>query len=107
MRVQTWLSVVRNAGYAVAGLLVASPAWAQTTPALGGWQPGTLLGAVVSTVVFALIGIVMAILGFKLFDLFIPFNLEQEICENQNMAVAILAAAIVFGICLIVAVAVH
>jgi uncharacterized membrane protein YjfL (UPF0719 family) len=49
---------------------------------------------------------VVAIVGFKLFDALIPFNLEQEICEKQNLAVAILCAGMVLGICLIVAAAV-
>lgn len=67
------------------------------------WQPNTFTSAIVSTVVFGLIGIVLAIIGFKLFDAFVSFNLEQEICEKQNFAVAILCGAMVLGICIIIA----
>jgi uncharacterized membrane protein YjfL (UPF0719 family) len=70
------------------------------------WQPDSLLMAIVSTMVFGLIGVVLAIVGFKLFDLVTPFNLEQEMCEKQNVAVGVFCAAIVLGICMIVAAAV-
>ncbi len=70
------------------------------------WRPNTFLMSIVSTMVFGAIGIVMAILGFKVFDLVTPFNLEQEICEKQNLAVSILCAAFIIGVCIIIAVAV-
>jgi putative membrane protein len=70
------------------------------------WEPSTFGYAVLSTVVFGLLGIVMTIIGFKLFDAFVSFNLAQEICEKQNIAVAILCAAMVLGISIIVAVAI-
>ena len=59
--------------------------------------------ALLSTLLFALIGIVLAIVGFKLFDAATPFSLEREICEKQNLAAGILGGAIVIGICLIIA----
>src|SRR5687767_10663176 len=83
-----------------------SAAWAQTGGRPGSWQPDGLLMSILSTLIFGLIGIVVAIVGFKLFDAMTPFNLEQEICEKQNLAVALLCAGMVIGICLIVAAAV-
>jgi hypothetical protein len=70
------------------------------------WPPTSFGGALVATLVFGLIGIGLAILGFKLFDACIRFNLEKEICENKNIAAAILSAAIIVGICIVVAAAV-
>ncbi len=69
----------------------------------GPWHPTTFGEAVLATFVFGLIGIVLAIIGFKLFDLITPFNLEKEMCENKNIAVGILCGGIVLGICWIVA----
>jgi len=69
----------------------------------GPWHPTTFGEAVLATFVFGLIGIVLAIIGFKLFDLITPFNLEKEMCENKNVAVGILCGGIVLGICWIVA----
>jgi len=69
----------------------------------GSWHPASFGQAVLSTFVFGLVGIVLAILGFKLFDFITPFNLEKEMCENKNIAVGILCGGIVLGICWIVA----
>ena len=87
-------------------LLSAGPvAWAQDEAA-SGLDSSLLFGQIISTLVFGIIGILMAILGFKLFDWLIPFDLDEEICEKQNLAVGTLCAAMVLGICIIVAVAV-
>lgn len=88
-----------------AALLVAAAAHAQTNGVAatnGGYQPRTMMESILSTVVFSVIGIVLAIVGFKLFDLVIRFDVEREICEKNNIAAAILAGAVVLGICLIV-----
>ena len=69
------------------------------------YHPRDLSEAVISTLIFGLVGIVLAIVGFKLFDLITPFNLEKEMCENKNIAVGILGGSIVLGICWIVAAA--
>ena len=100
-----WRSIGWLIGGAAIFFAAASGAWAQGERA-GGWRPDTLLTAVISTVIFGLLGIVLAILGYKVFDLLTPFDLEREMCEKQNMAVAVLCGAMVLGICLIVAAAV-
>jgi len=85
-------------------LIAASAAHAQGTPvATGVGRPGSLLDQVVSMLIFTLLGIGLAILGFKLFDWVIPFDVEREICEKNNIAAAVLGGAMVLGICIIVA----
>ena len=69
------------------------------------WHASSFGEAVLATAVFGLVGIVLALVGFKLFDLAIPFNLQKEMCENKNVAVGIFCAAIVLGVCWIVAAA--
>ena len=71
------------------------------------WAFDALAWAVLSTLTFGLIGIVLAIIGFKLFDFLTHGSLEQEIIQKQNLAAAILGGAIVLGICLIVSRAVN
>lgn len=66
------------------------------------WPPKTFLQAILGSVAFGLVGIVLAITGFKLFDAAVPFSLEKEICEKGNIAVAIVSAAMILGICLII-----
>ena len=100
-----WRSIPWLIGGTMIFFAAASAAWAQGERAAT-WQPNTLLTAVISTLIFGLLGIVLAILGYKVFDLLVKFDLEREICEKQNMAVAVLCGAMVMGICLIVAAAV-
>jgi len=71
------------------------------------WPPSSFGAALVSTVAFGVVGIALAVGGFKVFDALIKYDLEKEICEKQNVAVAILSAGVILGICLIVAAVVH
>jgi uncharacterized membrane protein YjfL (UPF0719 family) len=71
----------------------------------GFWEH--LWGGFIGTLIFGLIGIVLAILGFKAFDWITPrIDIQRELAEKNNLAVAIVVAAIVLGVCHIVAVAV-
>jgi len=94
-------------GFVFAGLMALVPATAARAQS-GATQvrPG-LLEEFVSTLVFGLVGIVLAILGFKMFDLVIKADIEKEIFENGNRAAAMLAGAVVIGVCLIVAMTIH
>ncbi len=87
-----------NSGLSVGGAEVAT----STVPS---WHAQTLSGALGSMALFGLVGVVLAVLGYKLFDLFTPGNLHKEILENRNVAAAIVAAAVILGVSLIIAAA--
>ena len=59
--------------------------------------------AIGNVLIFAAIGIVAAIIGFKVFDKCTPGHLEKEILENKNVAAAIIAAAVILGVSIIIA----
>jgi uncharacterized membrane protein YjfL (UPF0719 family) len=69
------------------------------------WHAQSLGQALINMLIFAASGIIIAIAGYKLFDLFTPGDLHKEIVEKQNVAAAIVAGAVVLGICLIIAAA--
>ena len=69
------------------------------------WHPQNLWQALAYMLVFAATGIVAAIAGYKLFDKCTPGDLNREILENKNIAAAIVAAAVILGVCIIIAVA--
>ena len=71
----------------------------------GDWHAKTLGGALVLTAVFGLVGVVLAFIGYKFFDICTPGDMHKEIFENRNVAAAIVAAAVILGICLIIAAA--
>ncbi|WP_309685349.1 DUF350 domain-containing protein [Armatimonas sp.] len=84
---------------------------AATLPALAQESAGrsrqSLMEGIISTLVFGVIGIILATIGFKVFDLAIKSDIEKEIFENKNIAAAILAGSVVLGISLIVALTIH
>jgi hypothetical protein len=94
---------MRRVAYGVVmALMMATAAFAQDSAAAG--RPGRdLVSSIVSTVVFGSIGIALAIIGFKLFDVVVKHNIENEIFDNKNMAAALLAGSIVLGVCMIIA----
>jgi putative membrane protein len=65
------------------------------------------LGPIVSSIVFAIIGLVIYIVGFVVLDKLTPYALWKEICEKQNVALAILVGSGAIGLALIIAAAVH
>ena len=70
---------------------------------LAAWQPENLQMALLSALCFGVMGIVLMLLGFKLFDWILPrVDVERELAENHNIAVAIVMAAVVLGIALII-----
>lgn len=70
-----------------------------------GWHAQSLGQAIAYLVLFALIGIVLAIVGYKAFDRFTPGHLHKEIVENRNIAAAIIGGSVILGVCVIIAAA--
>ncbi len=56
----------------------------------------------ISSVIYGLAGILLAIIGYKLFDIVTPFSLAKELAEDQNIAVGIVVGAIIIGISIVV-----
>ena len=54
---------------------------------------------------FGLSGIVLLIVGYYLWELITPYNLRREIHENKNMAVAVVAGALLIGMGVVIAAA--
>jgi putative membrane protein len=75
------------------------------------WPPKTMemvLYWLLYTAAFGLLGIGLVVLGFKIFDWITPkLDIQHELGEKHNVAVAVLCAAIILGVSLIVAAAVH
>ena len=71
------------------------------------WHPDSLPMALLGSFLFGLIGLALALLGYKMFDWITPkIHVEQELAEKQNIAVAIVVAAIIFSVAYVVATAI-
>ena len=62
--------------------------------------------AVISTAVFAGIGLAVFALAFWLIAKLAPFSVKKEIEEDHNVALAVIMAGVLIGISLIIAAAV-
>ena len=67
------------------------------------WHAQTLRQALFYMLLFAGVGIVAAVAGYKVFDKCTPGDLNKEILEHRNVAAAIIAAAVILGVCIIIA----
>lgn len=86
-------------------LAAAPPLFAADGAPVATWHAQSLPEALGYMLLFAAIGIVAAIVGYKLFDACTPGDLNKEIIENKNIAAAIVAAAVILGVCIIIAAA--
>lgn len=85
--------------------MFASPLRAAEGAAPADWHAQSLGQAIAYMLLFSLIGILVAIAGYKLFDKCTPGDLHGEIVKNKNVAAAIVAGSVILGLCLIVAAA--
>lgn len=76
---------------------------AADAPVPASWHAQSLAEAIGYVVLFTAIGVFLAIAGYKLFDKCTPGDLHKEIIENKNIAAAIVAAAVILGVCIIIA----
>lgn len=61
----------------------------------------------VGSAVYSLLGLVVFVVGFIVFDKATPGNLWKELIEEHNTAIAIVVGAVAIGISLIISSAIH
>jgi putative membrane protein len=66
-----------------------------------------LVSNVAAAVIFALVGILLFIVGFIIFDRITPGSLWKELLEDQNTAIGVLMGCVAIAIAIIIAAAVH
>lgn len=59
------------------------------------------------SILFAVIGFLLMIIGYRVFDMATPTNLGQKIFEEGNVAAAVLAGAFALGLAIVIAAAIH
>ncbi|AKR44284.1 MULTISPECIES: DUF350 domain-containing protein [unclassified Methylophilus] len=66
-----------------------------------------LLTNLQNSVIFSLLGVVIFWLCFVIIDKITPYQLWREVVEKNNLALAIIVAAMCIGIAMIIAAAIH
>ncbi len=86
--------------FVIASLLPTGIALAQDAPPSArydlAWQP------FVSTILYGLVGILLAVLGYFVFDRILGLDLKRELVEDQNQALGIMLAGVFIGISIVV-----
>jgi putative membrane protein len=63
--------------------------------------------ALTASVVYSVLGIVILVVSFYLFNKLTPGTLRREILEEHNTALAIIAAAFMLAVAVIISAAIH
>jgi putative membrane protein len=67
-------------------------------------MPENLVPNLISATIFGVLGLVLTLFGYKLFDWITPvIRVEEELANKQNIAVAIVVGAVIVGVSLVVA----
>lgn len=66
-----------------------------------------LVSNIQNSVVFSLLGVVIFWLCFVIIDKLTPYQLWREVVEKNNLALAVIVAAMCIGIAMIIAAAIH
>ena len=66
-----------------------------------------LVTALVNSVLFSVLGVVVFWISFMAIDTLTPYHLWKEITAEKNVALAIVVGAMSLGICTIIAAAIH
>ncbi len=92
--------LVRPGWSLLALALTLLPAAAHAQPAAG---PRVGLGTgLVLSVVYGLVGILLLMIGYKIFEWITPFSVSDALSRDQNRAVGIVVAAIFIAIGLVI-----
>jgi uncharacterized membrane protein YjfL (UPF0719 family) len=78
------------------------PSAASAVVAPGG-APVPLWRLLIDASIFGVVGIILLIVGYYVWELVTPYNVRKELQENKNVAVAIVVAAFILGMAIVVA----
>jgi len=66
---------------------------------------GHYVWGIIGAIVYSILGMIVLLIGWKVFDKATPFDLNKEIAENKNAAAGIVVAGIMIALGIIVAAA--
>jgi putative membrane protein len=71
------------------------------------WVRGELWNVIGDTLLFVLIGVAMFGFAFWLIVKLSPFSVRKELEQDHNVALAVVIAAVIIGLAIIIASAIH
>jgi hypothetical protein len=68
--------------------------------------PALSLGSIVTSIVYGLLGLILLLIGYYIYEVITPFSVKDELITHRNAAVAIVAAAFILGMAIVIAAAI-
>jgi putative membrane protein len=65
------------------------------------------LRVLILSLIYAVVGMILLYLGYRLFDLLTPTDMQKKIFEEGNTAVAITVGAFIIGLAIVILGAIH
>jgi len=59
------------------------------------------------TIVYALLGMVLLFVGYRVFDWLTPTDTQEDIFKNGNVAAAVLVGSFIIGLAIVILGAIH
>ncbi len=78
----------------------------RTALAAGGMDMSKVMGGVVDSLVYTVLGILLLVISYKVFGAVVPFDLNKELAEDDNTAVGVFMAGIFIAIGLVISAAI-
>lgn len=67
---------------------------------------GLTIHAISSTIIYSLLGLLILLFAYKVFDWVTPYNIQKEMAEDNNTAVGVMLAGVFIALAIIIAAAI-
>jgi hypothetical protein len=94
-----WL-VAGRAWHAVAGEVPMPPVEPRIMPPMLAWT------GILTSVVYGLVGLILLLIGYYIYELITPFSVKDELISHRNAAVGMVVAAFILGMAIVIAAAI-
>jgi putative membrane protein len=88
------------AWHALAGEVLMPPAEPRIIPPTLSWA------SLFTSVVYGLVGLVLLLIGYYIYELITPFSVKDELISHRNPAVGVVVAAFIVGMAIVIAAAI-
>jgi hypothetical protein len=99
----SWLGLWVIVGGAVR-LFAGEAALPATEPRV--FPPALSWASVLTSIVYGLLGLILLLIGYYIYELITPFSVKDELITHRNTAVGIVVAAFILGMALVIAAAI-
>ena len=98
-----WMGLWSVAGWACVAIAGESPLAViepRVVPPMLSWA------SLLTSVVYGLVGLILLLIGYYIYELITPFSVKEELITHRNPAVAMVVAAFIVGMAIVIAAAI-